>query len=237
MRLRTTLPAVLLAVSALALAAQALDLKWSPKVGDKANYKVEGTFDLAGMGEIKLSGTRTETVTSVDGDKIVLTSNSKLAANAMGNEVPIPDSTEVTTVKPDGTVSEIKLNGADGGGSAMRLARATMLVYPSKPIAVGDAWTAEGKKDEKADLPGYKLDFKLVGEEKVGTWDTWKITAKGGEVEGATPTKVEATYWIDKKDGSMVRSLAQLTDAVFQGPGGGIEIPPLSGKMDVTRQP
>lgn len=238
MRLRTTLPPLLLAASALALAAaQAMDLKWTPKAGDKANYKVDGSFDLAGAGEIKLTGTRTESVTSVDADKIVVTSTSKLAANVMGNDVPVPESTETMTVKPDGTVTAVKVNEADAGNSGIRLAHVTMFVYPGKPVAVGDSWTATGPKDEKADLPGYKIEFKLVGDEKVGTWDTWKVTAKGGETEGATPTKVDGTYWIDKKDGTIVRSLSQLTDVVFSGGGGGQEIPPLSGKMDITRQP
>lgn len=232
MRLRSTLLPALLALSALALAAQAMDLKWTPKVGDKATYKVAGNFELAGAGEIVLAGTRTEEIKTVEADKIVSTSMTKMTVNAMGNEIPVPDSTETVTAKSDGTVLEVKTTADAPTGGAMRLAHLSSLVYPSKAVAVGDTWTAEGKKDEKADLPGYKLEFKLVGEEKVGTWDTWKITSKGGEAEGDTPTKIESTYWVDKKDGTMVRSLSQLTDAVFSP-----QVPPLSGKMDVTRQP
>ena len=237
MKLRTALPAALLALSALALAVQAMELKWSPKAGDKATYKIDGLFELPGMGDIKLGGTREATVTSVDGDKVVVTSTTKMTANAMGNEFPVPQSTEVETSKPDGTLTELKVDDKVQSGNALRLAHMSMFAYPGKAVVVNDTWTAQGEKDEKADLPGYKIEYKLVGEEKVGTWDTWKVTAKGAETEGATPTKVDATYWIDKKDGSMVRSLAQLTDAVFPGPSGGMEIPPLSGKMDVTRMP
>lgn len=236
MRLRTLLPLGLLAVSALALAAQAMDLKWTPKVGDKATYKIVGNFDLAGIGEITLGGSRTETVKSVDADKIVTVSSSKMTANAMGNEVPVPESTETTTSKPDGTVLEVKIGDAAPTGGAMRLAHITMFVYPSKPVSVGDTWTTAAPKDEKLDLPGYKIEYKLVGEEKVGDWDAWKVTGKGSEVEGDTPTKVEATFWLDKKDGTIVRSLSQLTDAVFPGPADQ-QIPPLSGKMELVRQP
>ena len=238
MRLRSVLPLGLLAVSALALAAQAMTLKWTPKTGDKMTYKVTGTFDLAALGgDIKLTGTQTEEVKSVDADKVVIENSSKMTANAMGNEIPVPETKETVTTKPDGTVTEVKVNDTVTGG-AMRLARVTMFVWPSKPVAVGDSWTAEGPKDEKADVPGYKIDFKLVGDEKVDTFDTWKVSVDGGETEGETKTKINGTVWIDKKDGSVVKSLSKLTDAVFPGSANaGVEIPPLSGTMEIVRQP
>ena len=230
------LPLGFFAVTALAFAAQAMDLKWTPKVGDMATYKINGTFEIEGLGEIVLGGSRTETVKSVDADKIVTESLSKMTATAMGNELPVPESKETTVCKPDGTVLEVKENDKPTPGAAMRLAHITMFSYPAAPVSVGDTWTAMGAKDEKLDMPGYKIEYKLVGEEKVGTWDVWKVTAKGAETEGSTPTKVESTYWVNKKDGSMVRSLSQLTDASFPGPEG-VEIPPMSGKMELTRQP
>ena len=235
MRLRTVLPLGVLAVSALALAVQGMDLKWTPKVGDKANYKIDGTFDIEGIGEIKLGGTRVETVKTVDADKIVSESVSKLTVNAMGNEFPAPDSRESVTSKPDGTLVDVKVNDQPAPSVALRLAHITMFAYPTKPVAVNDTWTTEGKKDEKLDLPGYKIEYKLVGEEKVGGWDVWKVTAKGGEIEGETPSKVDATYWVNKADGSIVRSLSQLKDIVYPGPND--QPIPLSGKMDITRQP
>ena len=76
--------------------------------------------------------------------------------------------------------------------------------------------------DEKVD--------KTVDGKSTGTWDTWKVTVMGTETEGATKTKVDGTFWLDKKDGSVVRNLSKLTDAVF--PGGanaGVEIPPALG--------
>ena len=234
MRLRSVLPLGILAVSALALAAQAMDLKWTPKVGDKATYKIDGTFEIENLGEIKLGGSRTETITSVDTDKIVADSTSNMTANVMGNELPVPASTESVSSKPDGTVIEIKANGTVVPSAAMRLAHITMFAYPTRPIAVGDTWNADVKKDDKLDLPGYKIEYKLVGEEKVADWDVWKVTAKGAETEGDAPSKVDATFWVNKKDGSMVRSLSKLTDIVFPGPEGQ-PIPPLSGTMDITR--
>lgn len=233
MKLRSTLPLGLIALSALALAAQGIDLKWTPKVGDKASYKVSGAFELPGAGEITLTGTRSEEVTKVEADKIVTTSTAKMTANAMGNEIPVPDSKETTTSKPDGSVLEIKIEGQDeAAGPSLRIAHVSMFVLPGKPIAIGDTWTTEGKKDEKLDVPGYKLEFKLEGEEKIASWDTYKITSKGGETEGEAPTKIDATFWIEKSTGALVKSTAKLTDALFSP-----QVPPLSGKLDVVRQP
>ena len=231
MRLRSIVPLGVLAVSALALAAQAMEIKWSPKVGDKANYKIAGTFDLPGAGEIKLDGTRAEEIKSVSEDKVVAESTSNMTASVAGNEIPVPESKETLTSKPDGSLLELKIGDGSAAGG-MRLARASAFIYPSKPVAVGDTWTVEMPKDEKADLPGVKIEYKLVGEEKVGDWNTWKITSKGGEIEGDQPTKVEATTWIRKENGALVRSVAQMSDAVFSA-----EVPPLSGKLEINRVP
>ncbi len=151
MRLRSALPFGLLALSALALAAQAMDLKWTPKVGDKMTYKITGNFELGGAGEITLGGTRTEEVKSVDADKVVTSGTTKMTANAMGNEIPVPETNETTTQKLDGSVVDVKVGDAAPTGSSMRLAHVSMLVYPSKPVAVGDTWTSTGAKSAMAD--------------------------------------------------------------------------------------
>ncbi len=230
MRLRASLPLGLLALSALALAAQGITLKRTPKVGDKASYKVTGTFELQGV-DVTLKGTTTEEVLKVDNDTVTTKSVAKAVATVMGTDNEMPDATETTTAKLDGTPVEIKA-GDTVSGPGLRLANINLLYLPATPVEMNGTWTAEGKKDEKKDVPGYKINYKLVGEEKVGDWDTYKITAEGGETEGASPTKVKATYWIEKSTGATVRSLAELTDAVFDP-----KFPPLTGKMDVVRQP
>lgn len=230
MKLRATLPLALVAISVLAYAAQGIDLKWTPKVGDKATYKVKGTFELGGMGEAVLAGTRSEEITEIKDGNVVAVANTKMTANAGGTEFPIPDAKETTKSKLDGTVLEVSVDEKQAGTAGLRLGRVTAFVFPGKPVAIGDTWTAEEKKDEKQDLPGYKVEFKLVGEEKVGAWDTYKVTSKGGETEGDAPTKVEATFWVEKSTGNMVHSLSNLKDAV-------VDQFTLSGTMDIVRQP
>lgn len=232
MKLRATLPLGLLAFSVLAFAAQGIDLKWTPKVGDKASYKIAGTFEIPGAGDVKISGTRVEEISKIDGDIVTSTSSSKMSAEVMGNEIPIPDSKEMTKSKLDGTVTEVRVDDKEPTGNGLRLAHISMLVFPGKAIAINDTWTATGEKDEKLDVPGYKIEYKLVGEEKIGDWDTYKITSKGGETEGAAPTKVDGTFWVEKSTGVVVKGVSQLTDAVFDP-----QYPALSGKMEINRQP
>lgn len=220
----------LMALSVLAYAAQGIVVKLTPKVGDKSEYAIAGTFEVAGA-EAKLTGTRSEEILKVEADSITSQGKTKLSINVMGQDIDQPESTETTKTKLDGTVIEVKQGDTPAEGGALRLAHLNTLLYPSKPLAVGDTWTMEVKKDEKADMPGYKVDFKLEGEEKVGKWDTYKITAKGGETEGAQPTKIKSTYWIEKTNGSLVHSLSELTDAVFRS-----DVPPVSGKMDIIRK-
>jgi hypothetical protein len=220
----------LLALSVLAYAAQGITIKFDPKVGDKANYAISGTFEVSGA-EVKLTGTRSEEVLKLENDVVTTKGTSKISVNVMGQDMDQPESTETTKTKLDGTILEVKQGETPAEGGALRLAHLNTLLYPSKPVAIGETWTMEAKKDEKADLPGYRVDFKLEGEEKVGKWDTYKITATGGETEGAAPTKIKSTYWVDKTNGQMVHSLSELTDAVFRP-----EVPPLSGKMDIMRK-
>ncbi|RYG22635.1 hypothetical protein EON82_16495 [bacterium] len=230
MNRRAVLPMGLMALSVLAFAAQGIVIKYSPKVGDKANYAITGTFEVSGA-EVKLTGTRAEEVTKLEDDTVTTKGTTKISVNVMGQDMDQPESVETTKTKLDGTLVEVKQGEALAEGGALRLARVNTFLYPSKPLAVGDTWTMELKKDEKADLPGVKVDFKLEGEEKVGKWDTYKISGNGGESEGSQPTKIKATYWIDKASGGMIHSLSELTDAVFRP-----EVPPLSGKMDILRK-
>lgn len=230
MKPRAFLPLGLVALSVLAYAAQGVVIKRAPKVGDKANYKLTGNFEVAGA-EVVLSGTTDEEVTKVEGDSFSMKATTKMSINVMGQDMPQEPSTVTSTTKLDGTIVEVKNGETPGDGSSLRIAHLNTLYLSPTAVANDATWTLEGKKDEKLDTPGYKLEFKLVGEEKVGKYDTYKITSTGGETEGETPTKVKATYWIEKSTGNTVRALTELTDAVFRP-----EVPPLSGKMDVVRQ-
>ena len=230
MRLRALLPLGLLAFSALSLA-QGITLQRTPKVGDKMTYKMNGTFSVSGV-DVVLSGTTLDEVTAVDNGLVTTKSTTKMGVDVMGQHTDVPDTTATSTQKLDGTVTEVKVGDAAPVAAGMRLANLNMLFLPSKPVAIGDTWTSEAKKDDKLGTPGYKLEYKLVGEDKVGAVDTYKITATGGETDGDSPSKVTATYWIDKATGKTVRSLAEYTGVIFDA-----KYPALDGKMELVLQP
>lgn len=232
MTLRAIFPVGLVAVSVLAMAAvQGITLKRTPKVGDKASFKISGKFEVQGV-EAVLSGTANEEITSVDADKYTTKTTTKSAVNVMGQDMEQPDTEETTVYKLDNTVVSSKRGEQSADAYAMRLNHLNVVYLPGTSVKVDDTWTLEGKKDDTAGTPGYKITYKLVGEEKVGDFDTYKLSAEGGETDGEQPTKIKSTIWINKADGATIHTVSDITDAKFQE-----QFPAVSGKMEVTRVP
>ncbi len=232
MKLRASLPLGLLALSVFALAAQGVVLKRAPKAGDKLKYKMTGNFQVQGA-DVVLNSTVTDEIKKVEGDVYVTESSTKGTVSVMGNDQDVPERVATTTSKLDGTIVEIKGAAAeDAGGNLYRVANLSLLMLPTTPIEMNGTWSTQAKKDDKRAVPGYKVDYRLVGEEKVGDWDAYKITADGKETEGEAPTSWKSTIWIEKTTGTLLRSVSDVTDVEF-GPG----VPPLSGKIELIRQP
>jgi hypothetical protein len=61
----------------------------------------------------------------------------------------------------------------------------------------------------------FSADFKLDGDEKIGSHDTWKIEGTVKESEGKAPATSKSIYWVDKTDGSMVKETSDVKDAPF----------------------
>lgn len=228
MKRRAFLPIGLVALSVLAYAAQGVVLKRTPKVGDKASYTVKGAMTVQGL-DVALTGTSTEEVTKVDDEKFTVKSSSKMSVSVAGADQPLPDSSQETTTKLDGTLVELLAEAKPGTPSAIRLGHLNTLFLSPKAVANDETWTLEGKRDEKLDTPAYKITYKLIGDEKIGKYDTYKITSEAAETEGAAPTKIKGTFWINKLDGNTIKSHTEMTDAVFDPQYG-----QMSGTMDVA---
>ena len=71
---------------------------------------------------------------------------------------PAPPATKMT-FKPNGTVAKV-----DGGDAMVQQMNAAQMVYPEKPVKVGDKWS-ETVKNAVGEL---KIDYEFVGVEKVG---------------------------------------------------------------------
>ena len=121
--------------------------------------------------------------------------------------------------------------GEDRKAGGYRMLRLEELVLPAVPVASGGTWTVEEPEDAKARIPGMRVVYTLEGEARVGRWDTYRIGAKARE-NGARKTATEATFWIEKTSGTLVRIHKKLTDVPSPVPQGAFD----SGEWDLTRE-
>jgi hypothetical protein len=113
----------------------------------------------------------------------------------------------------------------------LRLGRAIQVVYPDKPVAIGQAWKHEPKADEKGGLRGGTADIKLLAIETVNGVRCAKLEHKYVEKPfRADKGKVEAelTVWVDLANGELVKIIGKVTGMVVDM-GGDTEL-----RMDFT---
>jgi hypothetical protein len=198
-----------------------LSIKRTPKEGQTVKYRMEGNLELQGA-PITLKGMMQEKVVKVEPNGNFALEQQQLEAKIVlpdGNEMDLPAGTPtITTYKGSGEVVDIK--GENQDATAYRMTTLGMLVDPGKQVNIGDKWSHEVKADTKTGTVAAKAEFQAIGEEKVGAFDTIKIKATVKETEGAEPASSESTIWIDKKDGSTVKTESKWTKAPFPGPSG-----------------
>jgi hypothetical protein len=212
----------LVALSAMAFAVvDGLTIKRAPKEGQTFKYKMEGNVDMQGT-PITLKGTMQEKVVKVEANGNYAVEQQQLEGKIVlpdGNEMDMPaGNATTTTYKANGEVIEIK--GASEDSTAYRMSTLGLLVDPGKQVNVGDKWTFDVKADAKTGAAAAKAEFQALAEEKVGTIDTIKVKAVVKESEGSEPASSESTIWIDKKDGSTVKTESKWVKAPFPGPTG-----------------
>jgi hypothetical protein len=231
-RTRSIALLALAALSVAALAVQAgLNVKRQAKEGQTIKYKLEGDIDFQGT-PVGLSATVTQKVTKVEpsGNYTLEESQSdaKLVVNGAEQEMP-SDGTATSTYKPSGEIVEVK--GAAGEPEkANRMANLGIMFDSGKDIKVGDKWTYDIKADSAKGTVAGKAEYEFVSEEKVGNYDTMKIHATIKETEGTDPASATGYEWINKADGSLVKSESEWKNAPIPGAPGLI-----NAKMKMTR--
>lgn len=224
----------LFALSTLALAAQAGPIVRKVKAGDEQKFRVKANIELGGN-EIVFSGLQTEKILEVapDGSYTVESKTTNAKVTFGGQDVDIPaDQTPATTsvYNPDGTIKEIR--GDNAQAESYRFANLGAIFFTGKEEGkIGTTWTNDKVADTKSGAVGYKSTYKVVGEEKVGNYDTWKIEFSTKESEGDAPASSDGTVWLDKADGSMVKNEAKWSNAPFPGAPG-----PVNGTVSITRE-
>lgn len=217
----------LVLVCAVALAQEALTLKFSPKVGDTFKYKLTGSLTVGGA-TADLSGDIEDKVTKADDSGYTIESTQKnIKVSVNGSEMPPqPDATDTTVSKPNGEIVDLTADHVDG--DTWRVAELNNFIYPDKPVKVGDEWTSTVVADSKKGTVAATATYKVDSLEKVGSHDTAKIKVSYKETEGATPATSEGYEWVDIKDGSMVKDTSTWTNVPISGM-------PINGTVTVER--
>lgn len=212
-----------LTLASLALAAyDAVTLKRVVTVGDKATYTLKVQVDVNGN-TAELTSVTDREITKADADAYTIVNHvhdQKLSIG--GNDVDQPEGTTTAVYKLSG--EPVSQSTPDGQPGDLRMSNLDMLLLPAKPVSVGDTWSYDGTKP----VP-FHVDYKLVGDEKIGDWDCWKIEVKAKETQ-ADGGAMESTVWIAKADGNKTKETAKLTNVFREG------VPmPLNGTFTLLR--
>jgi hypothetical protein len=219
----------MLSVAAVALAAQGILIKRTPKEGDVFKYRIKAEIEIAGT-NATFSGLTSEKVLKVaaDGTYEIESSQSEGKAVFGGQEMEIPDQgASVTVYKPGGEV--VELRGNETNANSYRMANLNNLFEPTSEVKPGDTWIREIKGDTKTGAVDATAKYKFVGEEKVGSKDAIKIEANFAE-KGADGAKSDYTIWLDKADFSMLKTAGKWINVPMAG-----SPAPLNGTVEVTR--
>lgn len=208
-------------------------LSWTPHVGDKAAYAITATIDsTAAPAPIEVSGSFTEEIHRVDATEAVAQASGTLSASMNGSVREMDYPFRETERRLDGAVLSVDDGGSDPKAGGYRHCRMDVLVFPKKPVTLGDSWSVDLPGDEKAHIPGLHASYTLKGEEHVGKWDTWRIALKSNET-GDGKAWAEGTVWIEKSTGILVHLHDKMTDVPSPLPQGAFD----SGEWDTLRQP
>lgn len=206
------------AVAAVAFAGfQGATIAWKPKVGDTTKYKLTTKANIQGS-EMNFAAVLTSKVLEVTGDKIVVEEKQSEINVRFGDQdfsSMMPASiTSTTTMKPDGTVIERKSEMEDGGSARMEAALEHR--FPSKAIEKGGTWSFKRPANADKKLPASETTYTYIDDEKVGKFDTWKISYVYKETEGSAPMEVTGTIWLQQANGDPVKAVYKMKNVEFQ---------------------
>jgi len=217
LKLKLTTVALVLGLAVLSLAAgDGISLKRTQKVGAVHKYKQEGKFEVGGQ-QIDYQSKSTQKIVKVadDGGYVEESVSSDVTIN--GQEPPGGGAAAVTTTTKFSAKGEIlEVKGENIDATAYRFANLSIFITPENEVKAGDSWTYEIKEDNKTGAVAAKATFTLVGEDKVGSVDAYKVkfSIKENGTDGAAS---EGTAWLDKSDLSLLKVTAKWTNAPVPG--------------------
>ncbi len=225
----------LLAV-ALAQTPQEVAFAWQPKVGTTQTYKmtIAMTMDQGGQAiDLLINMKNTNKVTKVDKETATTdATSSDFSISMNGQDLGAPPD--------DGTMSQVvttvfALNGViksrtEAGPSSpgLRVQQMNTFIYPGK-ATIDKPWDYDFKGDTEKKLPVAKARFKILGEERIGKYDCYKVEHIYAEDQPGGFSMM-GTAWMDKTDGNLVKADYQYQNVQFVD-----MMPPANAKVTLER--
>jgi hypothetical protein len=193
---------------------EAVTITWKPKPGQTTSFRYEThsvsnpttwvfsavakskVLDVAADGKIHLQLTNSDATLTVAGQDL-------------SGQVGDANGTSEATYLPSGlavTVPE---------ASRARLDAALQMLFPDKPVKVGDTWKRTGKADADKGLRAAEATYKYEGIETVDKWKAYKITVTYRETEGDDPLSLRGTRWVAVEDGILVKAQYTVQNGPF----------------------
>jgi len=209
---RATLLTACALMSLSAAFSQEYTLKLNVKEGDTFKYRMSIEIDFGGQ-LVFVTTTVTNKVLKVEenGNIQMESASSELTIKFGDQEIPQPASPPTKiTYKPNGSVAKV-----EGGDAMMQQMNASQMVYPEKPVKVGDKWS-DTVKHPAGEL---KIDYEFVGVEKVGEVEALKIKTTARTVNGKEGESYSADgfTWIDPKTGMAVKMETRIKGMQAEG--------------------
>lgn len=195
-------------------------LNWKPVAGQEIDYGLSAQISSAGVTVEFLTDFHLK-ITKVEADG-GYTTESKRGSTRMvtnGQEQTLPstdDDEKVRIEKFDAKGKKIsEEDNEDGEIDDMTaiLKKTTDFDAPDKPVKKGDKWQKVVKADPAKNVKAATLDYEVLGESKIGTFDVVKVAVKYKQTEGDRPASFDGTLAFSTKDMSMVELTANVKDA------------------------
>ena len=209
---RATLLTACALLSLSAAIAQEYTLKLNVKEGDTFKYRMSMEIDFGGQNLLATTTITNKVLKVEENGNIQMESASGEMVIKFGDQEmpqPAPPATKMT-FKPNGSVAKV-----DGGDAMMQQMNASQMVYPEKPVKVGDKWS-ETVKNPNGELA---IDYELVGVEKVGDTEAVKIkmTARTVNAKEGEGYSADGFTWVDPKTGMLVKMETRIKGMQVEG--------------------
>ena len=191
---------------------QEYTLKLNVKEGDTFKYRMSMEIDFGGQSVLATTTITNKVLKVEENGNIQMESASSEMIVKFGDQEmpqPAPPATKIT-FKPNGSVAKV-----DGGDGMMQQMNASQLVFPDKPIKVGDKWS-ETVKNPNGEI---KIENEFVGVEKVNDAEALKIKTTGRLVNAKEGEGFSADgfVWVDPQTGMVVKTEVRIKGMQAEG--------------------